>query len=184
MKFIAALLFFIIYSCSSTPENKAETNTANAEKQDTSKESIPQPIPGQEISFDAYILYITKTNDTLYLGADKFDFLMGDEAFEAAKKNGDLDTGYNQDGTIAHVGVPNDYYILNESNAIWRFKLSKNALIELIAFNEASFYHKRVSVSSFYDQYNAEVVSSYISTPFDLTFKNGEIISIKEIYVP
>src|SRR5687767_1200142 len=100
MKFLAAVLFFIIFSCSSTPENKAETNTGNAEKQDTNRVSIPQLIPGQEISFDVNILYNAKTNDTFYLGADKIDFLMGDEAFEAAKKNGDLDTGYNQDGTI------------------------------------------------------------------------------------
>ena len=131
----------------------------------------------------AYILSVKKTNDTFYLDADYIKFLTGDEAFEAAKKNGELDTGYNSDGTILSVGVTNDYYILNENKKIRRLPISRDVIIETIFWGENNYYLARISIDSLYRKYGSDSYN-LITTPFSLILRNGEIIKIEQVYVP
>ena len=131
----------------------------------------------------AYILSVKKTNDRFYIEADYIKFLTGDEAFEAAKKNGELDTGYNIDGTILSVGVTNDYYILNENKMIRRLPISKEVIIETIFWGENNYYLTRITIDSLYRKYWTNP-DNLIITPFTLILRNGKIVKIEQVYVP
>lgn len=134
----------------------------------------------------AYIQSAFKKDNIVYVDMDDIKFLMGEEAFEAAKKHGGLDTSYMEvDGKDSMtVGLPNDYYILNDSKKIRRVRASKNIITETIYWGEENYYLKPISIDSFCTLFKNDEFDRYRSTPFSVTTRNGELVKIQEVYTP
>jgi hypothetical protein len=201
MKILISFFLFGLF-CMSCQSNKAKqagniTITDTLRKNDSVHSLKEEVLPAlfEAIKNDtiiagdqqtAYILSVLKTNEGLFLEADYMEFLMGDKAFEAAKKHHDLDTSYDGDGKM-HVGILNDYYILNENTRTRRLRLYDKIVIEVFHWAEDTYYHTRISADSMYRMYKryaGEFPERYTGTPFSLTLRNGEIVKITEIYVP
>src|SRR5689334_22890747 len=77
-----------------------------------------------------YIVNVVSSRDTVFVDADYIQYLKGQKAIDAAKRNGDADTTI-KNGKIK-ISLPNDYYIVNENKKIRRLRLSQKITFELI----------------------------------------------------
>ena len=122
----------------------------------------------------ANIIGIVSSNDTVFIDVDYIQYLTGQQAINAAKKNKDADTT-GENGKI-HVSIPNDYYIVNESKKIRRLKLSEKVAFELIINPDRT--HPIIDNSSI------SFEKIYRDSPFILTISNNEVVKIKELFLP
>lgn len=100
---------------------------------------------------------------TLAIDADYIQMFEGEAALAAAKKNGDVDTTYGENGKILDIYIPNDFYILNENPKIRRLELLPNTKIIFQSINEETPLDSRL---------------------FKLFLKNNKVIKIEEVYLP
>jgi hypothetical protein len=124
-----------------------------------------------------YIKSAYEKNGMFYINADYIQFLTGDAALAAAKKNGTADTTYDDKGNITNIGVDDDYLILNENSKIRTLQLSPGVVIETILPGDDPISLKRISVNDFRNQ-------DYTDRPFILTMRNETVVAIREVYVP
>jgi hypothetical protein len=193
-----SLLWILFGSAFVSCQSKQHKQENESAKKDTVEINVSNPgadtLPPQLVFYKndtlvegdeqtVYIQSLFKTKDTFYLDADYIEFLTGDEAFDAAGKQGDLDTSYTSDGKMS-VGVPNDYYILNENKKTTRLPLSKNVVIETIFWGDDTYYLKRTSIDSLYKQYLDQRHNADMHTPFALIMRDAVIVKIQEIYIP
>jgi hypothetical protein len=122
-----------------------------------------------------FIRGVIEKSDSTYLEVDYIQYLTGDSAIAAAKRMGDLDTFQTADG-ITHEDVPNDYYILNESKKLRRIPIANECKYDLLLFLDRI---KKVDENSL-----ASLKRIYDDSPFLLTISNGEVIEVKEVFVP
>jgi hypothetical protein len=158
--------------------NNADNKTIPAVKQNDSlvknpitaaQKNIPVTAPDQPFDSTlqyAYIKSVIKKADSVFITADFIQYLTGDKALAEAKKNGDADTAYNDNGKITYVYVANDYYILNSSKKLRQLPLAKMYQIETLS----STTLKKTTLQNFIKKYPYD---NYI---FTLEFKNGEVI--------
>jgi hypothetical protein len=122
-----------------------------------------------------FIKGIVEASDLNYLDVDYIQFLTGDSAVAAARRMGDLDTTITPDGVI-HEDVTNDYYILNENGKVRRIALGSTCKFDLLLNPDRL---NKITENSF-----ASFKRIYGDSPFLLTIRNGEIIGIKEVFIP
>ena len=123
----------------------------------------------------AFIKGVTEKSDSIYLDLDYIQYLTGDSAVSAARRMDDLDSTINPDGTI-QVGVTNDYYILNENESVKRRVLAANCKYDLLLDIDR--------LNGITDNTLASLKRVYGDSPFFLTIRNGEIVAIKEVFIP
>jgi hypothetical protein len=152
---IVSLLVFL--SCNSENDKKAPEITTTNEDQ------------------YAFIKGITEKSDSAWLDLDYIQYLTGDSAISAARRMDDLDSAINPDGTI-QVGVTNDYYILNENDKVRRFALALNCKFDLLIDIDR--------LNGITENSLASLKRVYGDSPFFLTIRNGEIIEVKEVFIP
>lgn len=123
----------------------------------------------------AFITNIIERPDSTYLDADYIQYLTGDSAVAAAAKKGDLDTTQNADGTVS-TDVVNDYYILNDNKRVRRIPIATDCRYDLLLSMDRVVKINENSLES--------LKKIYKETPFLLTIENGEIIEVKEVFIP
>jgi hypothetical protein len=140
-------------------------------------DSIASEGQGNADSTYAYIKETIKRNDSVFIQADYIQFLTGDLAVAAAKKNHEADTSYDDKGKITSVFVDNDYYILNENKKLRLLPLAKNVEIETVDMS-AGVSIAKTTLDNFISKHGND------SFPFILHIRNNIVIKITEVYVP
>ncbi len=177
--FIALLMATSFFSCE---QKKAEQPTTHSDSvTETIKlpedNSIAVEEPGSDSTY-AYVRKIYQKGDSSYIDADYIQFLTGKAAIDAAKKNHDADTFYGDNGKIIEIGVPDDYYIVNQSKQIRTLPLAKDADIETMDMSSGNVLTKKMSVKDF----KARGLKNGL--PFILKLRNNEVTAISEVYLP
>lgn len=199
------LPLLLIYTLTSCQTNQSEEKTGVTKKDtvettDSNKTTVINPadtlppalafyINDTLVEGDDQMVYIEsvfKKDSSIYIDADYIGFLMGDKAFEAARVRGGLDTSYTYEGDkkITHVGLSNDYYILNDNKKIRTLRASKDIVTETIYWGEETYYLKRISLDSLYNIYKNDEFGRYRTTPFSITIRKGQVVKIEEVYIP
>jgi hypothetical protein len=193
MKLVLAFSLFVLSAGCNSGKSKQDQPIIASDstmKKDTNEQRLPALFEAIKndtlIAGDhqtSYIQSISKVNGQLFIDADYMEFLVGDEGFEAAGKNHDLDTSYDENGKMT-VGLLNDYYILNANTRIRKLPLYDKIIIEVFHWGEDTYYHERISADSLYKRFISDDHNPYEHTPFALTLRNGQVVKISEIYIP
>ncbi len=176
-KLILAAFISTLFSCNTNNSTdraqiKIDTNSNNlntllkteADAQANAKEQY------------ANIIRIFQKEDTTFIDTDYIQFLTGDAAIEAAKKVHEADTFVTDDGKIEYA-VPNDYFIVNESNKIRQLPLAKDCVFDLIYNPDRLHPITDNSLKSLQTIFN--------DSPFILTLNDkGVVVKIKEVFLP
>lgn len=124
----------------------------------------------------AFITEIFQYGDSVFLNADYIQFLTGHSAIKAAIREGRADTSYI-DGKM-HVGVPNDYYILNNNPKLRKLRIDEDCEFEFLSWLD------RVDIKSVENPLST-LKNIYKDAPFILTLNKEEtIIRIEEVFLP
>jgi hypothetical protein len=124
----------------------------------------------------ADIVRIYQKDDTTFLDADYIQYLTGDAAIEAAKKEHQADTFKTEDGKT-HIDVPNDYFIINESKKVRQLPLAKDCVFELIINPDRTH--------QFVDNSLKSLQTIYKDSPFILTLNSkGVVVKVQEVFLP
>jgi hypothetical protein len=158
--FIIILLFTLLLSC--TGKNEKETENAQTDY------------------FYCYINKIYEKNSTQFVRVDKIQVLTGDSAVLIAKQIGQAEFEISNSGDTTWF-VPNDYFVLNETQEDEEFPIAKNCNIEITVSDESTSYQlteqKNVSV----EKLKSHLYDYMI---FLVEVKDGFITSIKEYWTP
>lgn len=117
---------------------------------------------------------IKQINPDSTIEVDLIDFLQGDLAIEAARKNGEAIPDVSAKGDTTY-SVANDYYIVNDSKEITKYSLDKN--IALDVYNEDMDGKKADATLEFVKKHLKFGV-------FILHMKDGKVIKIEEQFIP
>ena len=98
----------------------------------------------------------------------------GNEAIEAAKKNGDAEVTIVNG--VKKYTVPGDLYISNQNSKIRKLKLSKEVKFDLIFNDNLKDKTQLNTIENFKKDYSDRI--------YLLSIKNYEIVKIKEIFTP
>ena len=165
------LLAFVstLYSCNS--DHSSQQQILNKE---TTNGSLDNQTKGEEQYVN--IVDIQTKGNTTFLYADYVQFYTGDAAIEAAKKANQADTFQTEDGKT-HIGVPNDYFIVNESKKVRQLLLSDNCVFELIINPDR--------IHPIDDNSLKSLRKVYKDSLFILTLNDkGVVVKIKEVLLP
>jgi len=169
----------LLFSCSNNKAAGTKTDSTAAMKDSPATIIHDTVMVAEEPKADsvyAYLKKITDRNDSVIIDADYIQFLTGDAAIVAAKKNHEADTSYDDKGKITSISVDNDYYILNESKKIRQLLLAKDAVLKFMDNQYRTKPIKDNSVASFKQVYG--------EAPYILTLKNNVIVKLEEVYLP
>ena len=125
----------------------------------------------------AYITNITENTDSTFITANCVQYLTGDSAIEAAKKEHQADTTVIDGKT--HIDVPDNYYISDENKKIRRLKLSKQIVFDLLLDLDRVDPAKKIKDNSL-----ISFRKIYKDNLFLLSISNNEVVKIKEIFLP
>jgi hypothetical protein len=163
-----------LLSCNSNSSSHTTLIKSDTPNQTLPKEQadIQQKAKEQYAAIDR----IVQKGDTTFLDADYIQYLTGDAAIEAAKKAHEADTFKTEDG-VTHIGVSNDYFIVNESKKIRRLPLAKDCVFDLIINPDRTNVIEDNSLRS--------LEKIYSDSPFILTLNNkGVVVKIQEVFLP
>ena len=133
-----------------------------------SQVSVTQAQQGQY----GYVKNITNDGGKINLMVDFVQMLTGKTAVEAAKKAGDADTLYNDNGTIKEIIVFDDYYILNSNPQLRKLQLSPTVKFKFSGVPKPL----PPTFASFKKIYKDHL--------FKLFLQNNTVIKIEEEYLP
>jgi hypothetical protein len=181
----------VLTACNNTDSNATAptSDSAVAAKVHTdSSGSGPDAIPSEKHDPSAllpieasgpeqycYIKKIYTKGDASYVDADFIQFLYGDKAIAAARKNHDAEMSV-KDGDTTY-SVPNDYYILNENSKIRTLALDNQVKCTAVVYEDSRVVLKEVTLDQLKAKYKDNI---YIIT----LGKDSLITQIKEQYVP
>lgn len=112
---------------------------------------------------------LIKAKKPVAANADYVEMLTGKNALKAAIRNGDADTSFHDNGKIAEIYVPNDYYIVNNNNQLRRLSFSSTTKLALLNRENTG---------------NRTIDERYKDALFEITIKNNEIVTLTEVYLP
>ena len=165
-------LIFILLSCNSNSSSPTPLDAATSSITDSGIQTV---IHVQTKEQYANIDSIFQKDRTTFLYADYIQLLTGDAAIEAAKKAHKADT-FQIDGKT-HIGVPNDYFILNEHKRIRQLPLAKDCEFDLIINPDRM---KPIADNSL-----KSLQTIYSESPFILTLNDeGVVVKVKEVFLP
>ena len=135
----------------------------------------PTPTPSATVSTKKQYGYVTKaytSSGKQYITIDYVDMYGGDEAIQKAKEDKSTILEKDEDGKYY---IPNDYYIRNVNTLLRTFKMASTYKIELLGDGVEL-------KSATFTQFVAAVKTR--KRLVTITFNNGDISSISEVYVP
>ncbi len=171
LSFLLLFILLLFEGCnngdSNTQTSKPVTQEALAKKDSihtavTNKEKIT----GQSKPYAGQYCYIKKVyvqDGVNYIDADYVQFLMGEDAVNAAKKEGAAE-------------VLDDYYILNKNTVIKKLPLAKDVSIQLVNTENGEIYLTETDYDSFSKRIKDEI--------FVLTIDNGIVKNIRMQFLP
>ncbi|MGE5401837.1 MAG: hypothetical protein ACM3S2_15665 [Ignavibacteriales bacterium] len=182
-KYLASILFATVilsaaFICSGCSENKQSD-----QKQTDSLHSSAQPSVNTLPNFNCtgYIKAVSTGMDANYVLIDTVEWFSGDDALKA----------YSEDKKKKITNLPDPpqgYYIRNPKKDSLKIKISAKPEIIMqtlsydtsgnFKFNEAISLQKFLSIFSWKDY------AQFRQKPFSFEIMNGEIISVKEKYIP
>lgn len=152
-------LFAVLLACQSkTEKNTDSTNTVAAPESTITKSYCN----------------IKQINADSTIEVDMIDFLQGDAAIEAARKNGEAIPDVSAKGDTTY-SVANDYYIVNDSKEITKLSLDKNLVLDV--YNEDMDGKKADATLEFVKKHLKFGV-------FILHLKDGKVVKIEEQFIP
>ncbi|WP_108669125.1 hypothetical protein [Peribacillus acanthi] len=128
----------------------------------------------------AFINIVTDIKGT-YVQVDEIEWYEGEQANLEAEKDGDC---YEEDGKCV---VPDGYYIRNSDDKLQKLSLASDTTIFMQTYQIDQTYEINWDQEITWEQLLKEWNHSserYQHIPFHLVIKDGEIISIKEQYIP
>lgn len=177
--FCCFLTLLILASCEDSADKKAdvtpeeETAGSNATKIPEKVPMQPQdkPHPGQY----CFIKKIYEQDGQVYIDADYIQFLMYEEADEAARKNNDAEMLIDDNGDTTW-STPDPVYIINDNTKIRKLKIAPDVKIFTIEYDGEVFI-KKTDLAAF-----RKIIAE---TPYALTFNSqNEVIKIQQQYLP
>lgn len=174
-QFLATVVLFL--SCSNNNNITPVEKTDTLHQQTIADTIVIAEEQGSADSVYAYLKGIFKRNDSVFVRADYIQFLTGDAAVAAAKRNHEADTSYDEKGKISSIFVDNDYYIINENKKLRLLPLAKNVSIETVDMSTAVSIIK-TTLDDFINKHGND------SFPFILHIQNNMIVKITEVFVP
>lgn len=176
MRSISLIILVLCFtSCGSNGEGK--TSAFKAASVDL---SVMDPIDstaltrGKQSKQTCFITNITEQEGQVFIHADYIQRIDGQRAVEEAKKRGDADTFF-LDGKM-QIGVPNDYYVINDNPKIRKLLLDPTVKFEFVENP---------------DRLEGKVENNldglkliYKDAQFELTIKDGIVVKVFEIFVP
>ena len=167
----AAFIFFFCFSLTAC-HNDEHPNSENKTPEATVEAEQPASIIRREQY--ANITHVSVTDSSRVIEADYVQFLSGEEAIQAARKEGEADM-FIEDGDTTYA-VPNDHYILNKSKQIRRLILADNASFELVTNPDRDPPVLKNDFKTFLTMYSDNL--------FILTLENGRIVKVEEVFIP
>lgn len=128
----------------------------------------------KDTSVYAYITSIKNDTKGVLLFVDFIQYYSNEEAIATAKERGGADTLYKNGKMI--IGVPGDYYIVNDSTKIRKFYLSQKVKFNLQLNLDRQHPISNNSLNSF--------IEIYKDSPFIIHISGNEIIKIDEVMLP
>lgn len=182
-------LIGLLFSCSTDRKNEhskqetqiefdnGESTSQKAELSDTTDlQENPDEIKLTMTSDSSYcfIRDVVNIDNRTYLKVDFIQFFKFDQAIEEARKRGDAEYDIEENGDTTYF-VYNDYYIANDNPKIRTYRLTSSTVIKFLEvlgdtatdFKQSHTALKRVEFS-----------------PFIIVTRDGETMSLKEIYTP
>ncbi|MCX6763175.1 MAG: hypothetical protein NTZ97_00345 [Candidatus Moranbacteria bacterium] len=145
--------------------------------------------PDQNVSAPAepdiqlgYIKSVSEKNEKKYLSIDYIQWLAGEEAVAAKRK----------DGTCPKKGeciVENDYYIQNENSQIRNFEIIPEVEINMQTLHIGEEggdiqWNENVTFEKFKNIFQEAEAKRFKQTPFEIELQDNKIIRITERYIP
>lgn len=121
----------------------------------------------------ALITAITTSGKDLIIDADFVQMLTGKAAIKAAKKAGEAEYDISKKGDPTWY-VPNDYFVLNESNKVKKLTVTPSTQISIV----------KEGTSKLSKATAAQLKRSYEGKLYRLSIVNNKLIKITEIYTP
>lgn len=121
-----------------------------------------------------YLRNLLAHNDEIDLHIDFIQYFQLEEAIIEAKKRGDAELEVDQNGDTTFF-VYNDYYIANDKPTQWEFSLSKSSQIELLEWLDSTHVDFNKPEKS---------LERLQLSPFKISFKEGEVLHLKEVFIP
>lgn len=122
----------------------------------------------------AYVASIKKDEKGVLLFVDFIQYYSNEEAIQKATERGDADTLYKNGKMI--VGMPGDYYIVNDRKKIRTFYLSKSVTYNLRLNEDRQHSISQNTLNSF--------IKIHKDSPFILHISGNEINRIDEVLLP
>jgi hypothetical protein len=177
------LIFSIIFGTTILGCNSSNNQDTSSDKPQKTKPILDTIDKSRAIGIDksgkdvySFIVRVIEKGDSSFIDADYIQYFTGQAAIDAAISAHQADTFKTEDGKT-HVDVPNDYFIVNESNRIRRLALDKNCSFDLIINPDRN--------PPITDNTLGSLKKVHKDAPFLLTLNNdGAITKIKEIFIP
>ncbi|MNB74663.1 hypothetical protein D3C81_163330 [compost metagenome] len=139
---------------------------------------------GEEQHITVYIHSLKSSGDGTLLTADEINWYQGEEANRVFAER--EPESYAELG-----GTPDDYYIVNDSNALTQYPIAPNATVTMQIYDHTGNpgdldikWNEPVTLDAFLKAFAKTDVIDLSSFPYHLTIENGEITSIVQQYIP
>lgn len=144
-----------------------------------SKDTVATEVPATAITAGEQYAFLKKMyvqNNQWFCDVEFIDFLTGDAALTAAKKDGVAEKEVDEDGKVTYF-VPNDYYIVRKKDASHTLSISPEASIKIMDETGNTENLSVIKVEKLAKTFHRE-------TPYILNIANKEIKGIREQFIP
>jgi hypothetical protein len=139
---------------------------------------------GTSQTLTVYIQSLQSGNDTLSIAADEIDWYQGEEAAQIFAER-------EPEAAAEIGGLPNDYYIVNDSETLTTYTLEDHASVTLQIHDRTGNledldiqWDEKVTLQQFIDEFSKTDIIDLSQFPYHITVKDGVITSIVQQYVP
>lgn len=168
MKYFIIPLFILSYCLSMALPGSLYQNNCSGINEMVKDTAIKKPVRQK-----AYIKKVYEKNNKKFVEIDIVEWLTGQEAIDATRKDGDQEC------------CPNGYYIRNSSPKIKTYCLANDAPLYFISYSNPSTF-ERADFAKFRDVFDKKIpdLVQKLNAPFAIDILKNTIIQINECYVP
>lgn len=164
---IIVLLFLSLITTASTVGSRVDAQDGDKEQHRT-----------------LYIHSIESSNGTVSIVGDEILWYQGDAA-------NDVFAEREPEAAAEIGGVLDDYYIVNDSDALTTYPIADNAKVIMQIYDHTGNiedvdinWNEKINLDQFVDQFNQTDVFDLSQFPYHITIQDGVITSIVQQYVP
>ncbi|MCL6605172.1 MAG: hypothetical protein K6T94_20100 [Paenibacillus sp.] len=135
-------------------------------------------------SITVYIDNIQSDNGSLSITIDEIDWYQGSSANQIFAER--EPEAYAEIG-----GVPDDYYIVNDSDILTNYKVADNASVKMQIYDHTGniedldiIWNEEITLQQFIAQFNKTELLDLSQFPYHVTIQDGVITSIVQQYIP